>query len=330
MLSVYFSKSEGHNKSSHCENKLRVEIPEVYLRNIFTPELFHRAELIDYDEFVHLVDESHGEDIIERFKRPKRVICLQCNNRYTTTSCLDCGRDCSHWFLDNDTYFTPKSIECLIESVSTMKTAIDNISNDNRYHYLLIRPPGHHSSIRSSGFCPINNAFLTATYARIKGFNRIFILDYDFHHGNGTSELVNGKDGFFIVSIHGFGTEDYPVYPGTGSINENTTNTINIPLLLGCKEDRKSYDDNYYMNIIEKTVIPLINEFRPDLIIISNGLDAHKDDTLEGMNLTNRFYIETTRKLKTYEVPLVYLLEGGYNPKVIRSVSEDIINELIN
>uniref|UniRef100_A0A6C0BE44 histone deacetylase n=1 Tax=viral metagenome TaxID=1070528 RepID=A0A6C0BE44_9ZZZZ len=338
MVLVYFTSSEEHNKEEHFENKLRVVLPEKYLRNKLPKNLFINALDISDDDFIQIVSNAHGRDILNDFNVPDDVICKNyindktCYTEYslrTNSICPECSSKDYYWYLDKDTYCTVNIKKCLLDLVSNLKAAIDNITSEQKNHYLLVRPPGHHCYNKSSGFCPINNVFTMATYAKTKGFQRIFILDWDFHHGNGTENLVNGKNGIFFVSIHGYGVDGYRVYPGTGSKYNNSENTKNIALFLNNHEERLTYTDTYYMSIIETDIDEWIKNFNPDLILISNGLDAHRDDALEGMNLTDNFYVRATKHLKSYNVPLVYVLEGGYTPEVIQNVSYKVIEELM-
>lgn len=319
MAYIYFTKSEHHSKPGHFENARRIEIPEREIKQTFDFTHFPYVPILHFNEFRNLL---YFDDMFLEFTRPDIITCKFCKKKYSGFVC-NCGE--SECFWGSDTYYTNLSLMCIIELVSNLKGAVDAIFYRVKYHYLLVRPPGHHCYNKGSGFCLVNNVFLTAKYAKNRGINKIFILDWDFHHGDGTAKLVNGESGMFFVSIHGYGRN---IFPGTGSIEENTDNVRNFPLLINSKKDRKKYGDQEYMNLINGEIHQLIVDFSPELIIISNGLDSHKDDLLEGMNLTNQFYINATQKLITYNVPLIFILEGGYNPEVIKNVSIDIINQL--
>lgn len=331
-VNVYYTSSPKLNMGSHPENLVRVEGAISKLRNALSYSNFPLIPELSYDEFKDLILLTHGEDKLQEFIRPSKVTCSQCRSKYKGIICDKCGIDKCFWELDGSTYCTSDVIESLIVLVSNLKACIDNLS-EVKYHYLLVRPPGHHCYNKASGFCHINNVYLMACYAKTLGYKRIFILDWDFHHGDGTAKLVNGDESLFFVSIHAYGyistlRGDRRVFPGSGSVDENTSNTKNIPLYLTCDKDRKKYTDKTYSAIMDNQVDSYIKNFNPDLILISNGLDAHKDDSLEGLNLTNEFYKYATNKLISYDVPLVFLLEGGYNPKVIEDVSLDIVNIL--
>lgn len=152
----------------------------------------------------------------------------------------------------------------------------------------------------------------------------VAIIEWDYHHVDGTQELVDPD--VHLFSIHAYGPG---IYPGTGGRAENRENVTNYPCVINSPNDNMKYNDNYYLNIFSKKIIPKLKKINVDFLLISNGLDAHKDDLLAGLNLTNQFYIEATRMFKELNVPVVYILEGGYNPEVIRNVSKDIIDELL-
>jgi acetoin utilization deacetylase AcuC-like enzyme len=118
------------------------------------------------------------------------------------------------------------------------------------------------------------------------------------------------------------------VYPGTGDADENAHNVMKHPCLVETEHDRFQYDDGYYLQWMQSRCVPALQAWRADLVIVCNGLDAHRDDPLAGLNLTNLFYREATRMLQELEVPLLYILEGGYSPEVVRSVSHDVVQLL--
>jgi acetoin utilization deacetylase AcuC-like enzyme len=146
-------------------------------------------------------------------------------------------------------------------------------------------------------------------------------LDYDVHHGDGTQKLVNENkdDDIYFCSLHCY---EKGFYPESGSILENTEKNINVPF------PRNQSDENY-IEKFNNVVVPFLKKTNPDIIIISNGLDAHKDDPMNIMKLTDVFYEYVTKYLKSLNLPLLYILEGGYNPNVIANVSYKIINLLL-
>ena len=325
-LSIFYNIAEEHNGKiggrRHCENSDRVSIPLIQLKEIFNQNLFPQLDRQTDIDISQLIDTCFDYDIEEMFKAPVIRNCSDCDKKHKLEQCPDCKCKNYMWLVKGDTYITNKTLSCVYENLSIIMNSINTMK---KYAYLLIRPPNHHSSTSSSGFCPLNCTFAAAIYAQQKGFTNVLILDWDYHHADGTAKLVNNE--MHLISMHAYG---YGIYPGSGSERDNKYNVTNIPLNISKPEDKYIYDDDYCLEKFNSIVLPIIDDIQPDMIIISNGLDAHKDDTLAGLNLTNNFYVEATKLLKERQVPLLYILEGGYNPKVITDVSIDIINELLS
>ena len=194
--------------------------------------------------------------------------------------------------------------------------------------FALVRPPGHHAEInRAMGFCLFNNAALAAAYARrVLGLERVLILDWDVHHGNGTQHIFEMDDTVFFFSIH-----QYPHYPGTGSYTETGLGkgegfTVNIPLA-------KGYGDSEYAAILHSLLPPLATEFKPDMIIVSAGFDPHEADPLGGMQLSPKGFAALTRCLMEVANSccrgrIVLVLEGGYDVPTIGDNVKAVLNEL--
>jgi acetoin utilization deacetylase AcuC-like enzyme len=317
MLNISFTSSEEHyHIDDHYENPQRV---------IKTIEFFKNTE--PYKSFIINNKLKEDEEIILLIINSQGDLALNTFNADLYLNKIDDKQ----WLIGYDTYVNYNSFKCVKECISILMSALDSVNNGVKYQYCIIRPPGHHHSTVGKGFCLINNIFILSEYAISKGFNKVLILDYDFHHCDGTAKLVKNRvDSTFVISIHGYSSsKQYPVYPGTGSYLEDTENVKNFPLHIKSKDSKKIYNDDYYMYLINGDINNLILNFNPDIILVSNGLDAHKDDPIGKMNITNEFFIQTARKLKTYNVPLIYVLEGGYNPDVVQSVSKDIVDELI-
>lgn len=210
-------------------------------------------------------------------------------------------------YLDLD---TPVSRDTYRAACFAVGAAIDASENGG---FALVRPPGHHAfAERGSGFCVFNNMAIAAL--KLAKDKRVFILDVDIHHGNGTEELVLDKENIKFLSIH-----QSPLYPGTGLRNRGK-NVINIPLPPGT-------GDKEYIRVLEERVKPEIEKFKPDLVGVSVGFDAYYLDqgSVAGnaLSLTKKSYGKVKELLKPYKI--FYTLEGGYNPKSILEGSKALM-----
>lgn len=331
MVDIYINSSKNHRTClNHYENVNRInKVEREILNSPIYSQLLRNPLERQKDDIISLIISAHGKKILKQFIKPKTVICFYCGIKYCSETCPECNLSEQVWYIKNDTYVTNRTEESTIENVGILMDSVDNIINGGKYQYLLIRPPGHHCYNKGQGFCILNNIYITATYALSRGFKRVLIFDYDYHHFDGTYKLGNKKPGLFLISMHAYGINNHYVYPGTGFYNENKNNVYNIPLKLNCEEDKYKYDDDHCINLFDKKILSKIQKYNPDLILISNGLDAHRNDPLSGLNLTRQFYVDICTRLKSLNVPLIYILEGGYNPNVISDVSLAIINKLL-
>jgi acetoin utilization deacetylase AcuC-like enzyme len=302
MLGIYYNKSVNKNPR-HPENHDRILVSIKHLKSKF-PNLDIK-EHIDFDEEIakKLICQIYSEQYLEKIKN--------------ISSELD-----DDDIINGDTYFSNVTYHEIIDNSVILYNVCEQInSNIIKYAYCLIRPPSHHSRLNSyQGFCIINHTYLTAKYLHDTYQKKVLILDYDVHHGDGTQALVKQhlEDNIYFVSMHCYGNS---FYPGTGDTKENNELVLNIPM-------KRDSGNEIYITKFE-IVKQYIEDNNVDIIVISNGLDAHVDDPFQVMELTNEFYIYVTKYLKSLDKPLIYILEGGYNPDVIGSVSEDIIKELI-
>jgi acetoin utilization deacetylase AcuC-like enzyme len=187
------------------------------------------------------------------------------------------------------------------------------VAGEARLGFCGVRPSGHHAEPdRAMGFCLFNNVALAAELAiRELGARRVLILDWDVHHGNGTAEAFRRRSDVLFVSIHQGG-----IYPGTGSMSDVGSGvgegyTINLPVPAGSEED-------LWLSLIEHIVLPVAESFAPELVLISAGFDAHREDPLADCRLEASSFAEMARHVRglavSLDVPLGAVLEGGYQP----------------
>jgi acetoin utilization deacetylase AcuC-like enzyme len=171
-----------------------------------------------------------------------------------------------------------------------------------------LRPPGHHAEVaQAMGFCLFNNVAIAARHAlEAHGAERVLILDWDVHHGNGTNAIFGGSREVLFVSLH-----QWPFYPGTGELadvgaGEGEGFSLNLPVPAGS-------DEELWLSLVEHVVMPAAREFAPDLVLISAGYDAHRDDPIGGCMLDTGSFQEMTKHLLGLGVPVGAVLEGGYD-----------------
>ena len=216
-------------------------------------------------------------------------------------------------YLDGDTPFSPGSVNAAFLAAGSGPVLADAIHRGEIENaFAIVRPPGHHAEkSHAMGFCMFNNVAITARYLQTLGYNRIFILDWDVHHGNGTETAFYSDPDIFFLSLH-----QYPFYPGSGSEldrgeGEGLGKNLNIPMPRGS-------GDSEYKLAFEKLVLPSLESFEPDFILISAGFDAHGMDPLGGLELSTKGFefmsFEVCKKAK--EIcggRIISFLEGGYD-----------------
>jgi acetoin utilization deacetylase AcuC-like enzyme len=216
--------------------------------------------------------------------------------------------------LDADTGVVPGSYRAAALAAGGACLAVDRVmSGGTRAAFCAVRPPGHHAERATAmGFCLFNNVAVAAEHARrAHGLERVAILDWDVHHGNGTQHLFERDPGVFYLSIH-----QYPHYPGTGAADERGKGegegaTLNAPMASGT-------GDAEWLAVLEGAFTRAVDEFRPELVLVSAGFDAHRDDPLSGTRVTEAGYARMTEIVRDWAARhasnrLVSLLEGGYN-----------------
>ena len=228
--------------------------------------------------------------------------------------------------LDGDTVISPGSKKATFDAAGSIITAIDGIQNKVfKNAFCNVRPPGHHSNQnKAAGFCILNNVAIGAKYLLNKyKYNKIAILDFDVHHGNGTQDIFYNNKNVLFISTH-----QYPYYPGTGSEKEkgNFNNICNIPLPAGTNSEE-------YLNAFE-FALKRLNEFQPEFILISAGFDGHVLDPLAQFKLNTEDYYEITKRLletskKFTGGKVVSILEGGYDLLALKDSAKRHVDALL-
>ena len=229
-------------------------------------------------------------------------------------------------FLDGDTIVSQGSKGATLDAVGSIITAIDGVQNNEfKNAFCAVRPPGHHAGKnKAMGFCIYNNVAVGANYLIDKyKLNKIAIIDFDVHHGNGTQNIFYDNEKVLYISTH-----QYPFYPGSGTEQEKGkyNNIFNIPLPAGTTSEE-------YLNAYEY-VLKKIDEFKPEFILLSAGFDAHKDDPLAQFQLESKDFYEITKR--TLELSKLYcdgkvvsILEGGYDLVALQQSTEMHVKALL-
>ncbi len=283
----------GHETGGHPENPRRLAAVEAELT---------RQDLLDGRPEVPFGEADRAA--LERVHDPRYLALLE--------EVTDRG---GAW-LDGDTLVGPDSLGIARLAVGAAIAGVDHVLDSKtplRRAFALVRPPGHHATpTRGMGFCLLNTVALGAAHALARGLERILVLDWDVHHGNGTQDAFYTTDRVLLCSVH-----QWPLYPGTGSSSERGEGrgagfTLNAPLPRGRGDDD-------YRRVFDERFLPAARAFRPELVLISAGFDAHAADPLGGMRVTEAGFASLAQRAvdiaEEYAAGrLVAVLEGGYDP----------------
>lgn len=292
---VFSEKYLQHETGNHPENKGRLTaileaveengLDSKLLRLDPAPATVEQIALIHHIDYIHSVQKAWDE---------------------------------GHRRLDPDTIVCSESYFVALLAAGATVTAVDMVLDDKiKRAFCAVRPPGHHAERhRAMGFCLFNNAAIGAEYAiRSRGLQKVFILDWDVHHGNGTQNSFYRRGDIYYASIH-----QWPNYPGTGLEKETGEGeglgaNRNFPL-------SPFQGDDAYISIFKESIIPEILRFSPDLVMISAGFDAHESDFLASMNVSTEGFGRMTEMVaeaaeKVCGGKIVSVLEGGYHLKAL-------------
>jgi acetoin utilization deacetylase AcuC-like enzyme len=229
-------------------------------------------------------------------------------------------------YLDGDTFMSENSLEAALYAVGALIEAIERCKS-NKIHkaFCAVRPPGHHAEAnRAMGFCIFNNIAVGARYAQKIGYKRVFIIDFDVHHGNGTQHIFEEDNTVFYFSTH-----QYPHYPGTGRDSERGRGkgegfTYNVTMQAGS-------GDKDYLHVYHDILPGLIKNFKPDMVLVSAGYDIRKEDPLASIRISNEGIRGMVQNiLSSTDKPIIFALEGGYNLDALGESVKITIEEMMN
>jgi acetoin utilization deacetylase AcuC-like enzyme len=229
--------------------------------------------------------------------------------------------------LDPDTYTSPESHEIALLAAGAVIEGTERVMANGGSAFAMVRPPGHHAERdRAMGFCLYNNVAVGAAHARTLGAGRVAIVDFDVHHGNGTQHIFEEDPSVLYISTHQF-----PFYPGTGDATEIGRGagegfTVNLPLEVGATDDD-------YKVVFRRIVVPVLRQFKPDIIFVSAGFDAHERDPLAGMRLTTPAFGAMTNEIRQVAKEccrgrIVAVTEGGYDLRALGQSLRAVMNAL--
>ncbi|HTK84978.1 MAG TPA: histone deacetylase family protein [Patescibacteria group bacterium] len=230
-------------------------------------------------------------------------------------------------YLDGDTCVSPGSWEAAVKAAGAVCQAVDDVMTGKADRaFCAVRPPGHHAFPgHAEGFCLFNNIFIGALHAQAAHkMSRVAVVDFDVHHGNGSDYMARRHENVFYASTH-----QWPLYPGTGLPEDNIKGrVVNIPLAAGD-------GSTAFRNAWSGAILPALDEFKPELLMISAGFDAHRDDPLANINLVEddfRWITDEYKKIAANHCGgrIISVLEGGYNVNALKSSVAAHLSSLAN
>jgi len=227
-------------------------------------------------------------------------------------------------FFDPDTYYNQYTFDAATLASGANERGVELLlKGEYEAIFCAVRPPGHHAERdRAMGFCIFNNVAVAAVKALSMGVERVFIVDFDAHHGNGTQKAFYDNEKVFYFSTH-----QYPFYPGTGSTRENNSHVFNVPL-------KEGSSDREFKEVYSRLFQEKLREFSPEILLVSAGYDLHRDDPLTGLEASDEGVKEIVEEIvkgaRGLKIPILFTLEGGYNLQALKRCSKLTFEVLLN